>query len=229
MGLAGAVQAQLGAQQAQCIAWWGDPISAVDEAGGIRTAVFSNATAYVQVEFVDGVVERLVYHNLLMEAQDIPDILTANAEGHSWDRWSAPQAAGQTDSRKRWMRSDEMAMAMLENHAMTVIGGKWNSARQAAVQPAREAAGVETSAALTTVSVLPPTTVPTEQGPVMFPALAEPRAARPNAIPAVGDARETVIRILGHSAGSLRNGNREILSYPWGCVYLTNGKVMSIE
>ncbi len=231
---AAVANAQLGMQQAECEALWGQAVSVIEGAGGMRTLVFSNAAQQVEAGFVDGVAERLVYRDLAVEMQDIPNILAANAGGQSWNRWSGAQSAGQTGARREWMRSDEMAMAVCDNRTMTVIGGRWNPAQQAAVQASQEvaASGDGASEASNGASnALAPSATSTlaEQPPAAPAAIAEPKAPRPDVLPSKGDSRDMAIRILGLPPGSLRNGNREILSYAWGYVCMMDGKVVSIE
>jgi hypothetical protein len=206
---------------AQCVALWGEPVAVSDGAGGARSVVFSNATVHVEAGLVDGVVTRLVYRGLQMEYRDIPEILAANAAEQTWHRWSPPRATGSADGRRQWMRSDEMAMAFYEHDTMTVIGSDWNRAQLVAV--------AETPEGLSAMAVATPTNTPVEPAPAAPPAIAEVKTPRPDTVPVIGDSRVTAIRILGPPPGSLRNGSREILSYPWGSVCLTDGRVVSIK
>jgi hypothetical protein len=224
-------QAQLGSRESECVALWGESASAVDGKGGIRTVVFSNTTLQVEVGFVDGMAQRVVYHDLQMEAQDIPAILAANAAGQTWSRWNVPQSVEQSGTTRRWMRSDEMAMASFENRSMTVMGGDWNRAQQQSVAPAGDEGetGNETPRGAPAGAVSVTTNAVAETAPAALPSVVAPKAPRPEVVPMSGDTRVTALRILGQPPGVLRHGNREILSYPWGYVCLTNGRVVSVD
>lgn len=51
----------------------------------------------------------------------------------------------------------------------------------------------------------------------------------PATLPAKGDSRESVIRLLGKPTGTMSLSGREVLTYPWGKVWIANGVVLSVD
>jgi hypothetical protein len=51
----------------------------------------------------------------------------------------------------------------------------------------------------------------------------------PAVLPATGDSTEAALRLLGNPTGTVSTGGREILLYPWGAVWTSNGVVVATE
>jgi hypothetical protein len=55
------------------------------------------------------------------------------------------------------------------------------------------------------------------------------KPAAPGTMPVKGMSREDAIRLLGKPAGRMSSGKQEVLSYPWGNVWMDDGVVSRIE
>ena len=222
--------AQLGGSVGDCERMWGRAaVTASNESGQIQTLYFSNATVQVEVMFVGGRAQRLVYARPPLAVEDIQSVLRDNGEGQGWTVWVPAGRSEDPGMPHHWQRSDEMAMAELSDTAMTVLGAEWNRAQQQAAEavaggtpadPKKDGVGE----ASTSRPLVEPAVVT-----VVAPPAAEPRPPRPERMPARGTLREDVVRMLGPAKGSVRRSQTEVLAYPWGCVIVVDGKVSAIE
>ena len=225
--------AQLGLSEADCVRRWGTPTETRAAAESVRILAFSNTTATIEAGLVDGVVCRFVYDKPVLTEQDIQNLLSACTDDHQWSVWPSKQRTTSGTSARRWIRSDDAAMASVDGNTFTAVGSAWSPERVAAIRAIPEKQ----------VSPPPSTTtnqteqIATELKPVpalqsnaaTTPVTVVKRPLPPTDLPVKGESRGGVVSRLGQPKGSLRMGDREIMTYDWGAVILHDGTVLEVQ
>jgi hypothetical protein len=222
----GGAWAQIGLSEQECVDRWGSALEATNSEDGLRTVAFSNAGCRIEVGLIDGAVRRVCYRSATTSGRGaVQEILEANADGQTWNAWEDTRAGTNSPIRRRWMRADERAMAFEDEGAMTVVAAEWNLRKP-------NASGHSETGAVRSVPVsrVDETARPASTNEVVVAEPAPPAApTRPDRLPAEGDSRQKVVEMLGPEKGTMRLGNREILAYPWGQVWLVEGKVVGVK
>jgi len=224
--------AQLGHDESDCRQQWGPPLSTDDSVANTRCLSYGGpASLSVKLSFIDGLAYRASYEKQNLAMADVEYLLRLNGQGCRWDAWTATGSAGQPASGRQWMRSDERAMASLSSNQLTIVAAEWNLPRPVV------------NSAATTNQITETTTAPTnatlagtgmyaivEKSKTEMQATPAPiRKTLPARLPSRGDSRRDAINILGPPTGTIMGGSKEILVYPWGNVWLTDGSVTFIE
>jgi hypothetical protein len=222
--LAGGIHAQIGAGRTECTGHWGTPVSDHIDTNGLGTLAFASDGLTVEFNFVNGTAQRAVYRAASLDDKAILSLLNINREGMQWQEWSLAgrKAADNGKGNRRWMRSDEMAMAELTADGLTVLGANWNrylanpGPLAGTNQPPRDGPAV---AAVTTPAPAPPR--------IAAMPVRKPKA--PGMLPSKGDSKDNALHLLGQPVGAMVSRGREVLVYPWGNLWITNGVIARIE
>ena len=225
--------AQLGLSEAECVRRWGSPTQIRDAGDSVRILAFSNNTGTIEAGLVDGVVCRFVCDKPALAEQGIQNLLSACAEDHQWSVWPSKRHTTTLDTAaRRWIRSDDAAMASVDGTTFTAVGNAWSAKRVAAITASPEKQAPPHPSAINqpehvATEVQPVPAAQTNAAPA--PATVVPHPLPPTNLPSKGESREAVISRLGQPKGSLRMGDREIMSYNWGAVILHDGTVLGVQ
>lgn len=207
---------QLGSSASELIARYGRPLLQSTNETGVQTLTYRKDGFDITAFGRDGVALRVIYQKKNLTDQDVELLLEVNRGEAQWTPW-APLGIPNSDDSVKWLRSDEMAMAVRKGNEFSVTAGAWNP-------PAKE-------------EPMPPPPAPAAAGPAVKTdeAVAAPpppirvRPAAPAVVPTPGDTRARAIELLGRPLGGGVSGSKEILQYKWGQVYLEQGKVMKVD
>jgi hypothetical protein len=203
--------AQLGQPLEHAYKLWGRPVAEQLNDNGSGILQFSADTASIKMEVVNFQAYRLSYTKPKISPNDIERLLEQNSEAMQWDIWTPPGRPAPASGATQWMRSDEMAMARLNQHTLTITG---TLPTQLAVAPdPLPEAKTETPAKIITKQKAP----------------APPNASKPENLPAIGSSKEDVFQLIGKPSGNMIADTKEILVYAWGYVWLSDGKVSAIK
>ena len=324
--------AQVGQDAPTLLQRWGQPKSGQVGTNGYGTLHFAAEDLGVEIEFVAGRAQRVSYRSASLDTEAVNRLLGQNANGANWAPWVTPGLGQSENQPRKWMRSDDGAMAELAGDGLTVVGSEWYRHLASPPPPG------STNVAPAEVEALPAETAPPppekekfvglwqSEGPnsativlrarsegdglwivmgthyreekevgwtrqategetayvihdrsgsahdggtvaigtfrvasddeLRFHASAEvtgspahfrgwgiraemafrriasmPRwkPAAPGDLPSKGDSREKAIRVLGKPTGTMQSGEREVLVYPWGNVWVVEGVVTGVE
>lgn len=222
--------AQLGMDEQACRSRFGAPVRVQGTSNGVQTLAFTASNVLVEVSLSRGVVCRAIYRGVSGNETAVEGILADCSGGARWHAWRPPGRRQMVSTVKKWRRSDGSALAELDGTVLTVTSEGWN------------ARSVEELTAAVAVPATPPdATSPVTAGstgaavravaaeptpPQKVPA---PRPKAPDRLPAKGDTRDDVLRLLNEPDGKMVMRGVEIMVYPWGLVWIRNGKVVSVE
>jgi pyruvate/2-oxoglutarate dehydrogenase complex dihydrolipoamide acyltransferase (E2) component len=223
-------RAQLGADVAACRRTWGAPAAGSALAtNGFGSLQFTTDTLRIGLGFVEGRVASATYHAAEFNDATLYRLLELNRGDSDWESWTPPGLKGAGDRVTRsWTRNDEGAMAQLTENGLTIWGVEWHG-------PAERGSPAPRTGAPQTPAVPDPAereeAAPDRSAPRPRPrpAVRNTKPAAPAALPAVGDAKMDVVRLLGTPAGRMSLGDREAMVYPWGNVWLRDGAVIGVE
>ena len=213
---AGAATAQLGSTEAECGETWGSSVGGrLDEAeSGLLH--YSSRGVSIELEFFEGKVFRARYHKIDMNEKDVDSLLRLNNNNVEWVVWTVPGIPVSEQKSNLWMRSDEAAMAELNDGKLGILG----TPPVARSIPRR----VEVTEAKPHEANSP---VPSSEKPEKT--RKTPVVQRPEALPVAGDSQEYALQLLGEPTGTMMTGKKEILIYEWGNIWVAQGKVISVN
>jgi hypothetical protein len=228
--LANSAYAQLGQSESACQKQWGAPISADSSDTNNRCLSYGEpASLSTKLFFIGSLVRRAIYEKLEFTSSEVDALLRMNSQDCRWDVWTTPGQSGPQANGRQWMRSDEMAMASLSSNQLTIVAAEWNLPRPMVESPAATNE-IPSSSNYSTNTVLTETnTVAAESETESSRPAASIRKSLPARLPSRGASRRETIDILGSPSGTITSGSREVLVYPWGKVWLTNGSVAVTE
>ena len=122
---AGGAQGQIGETPQACSTPWGSPVSGQVHTNGYGILNFSQDGLLIEAEFVAGTAQRITYRNVPQDKDGIRRLLDSNAGNSQWDAWTTPGLPVSGKDPRKWMRSDEMAMAEASADGLTILGGGW--------------------------------------------------------------------------------------------------------
>ncbi len=226
--------AQLGMDEKACNTRFGVPVMVQGTSNDVLTLTFMVSNAFVEVSFCEGVACRIVYHGGAIGSNDVERILADSAGGRQWYKWTPPGRQSASGTVKRWFRSDKQAFAELGEDVFTVTGGGWSTRPTESASTTNEVSTAVQKPALSpgsTNTVVDGTVVTVAPGPRQ-PDVAKiepPKPKPPAQLPAKGDTKDDVLRLLGKPTGTMVMKGIEILVYPWGRIWIKDGKVLSVE
>jgi hypothetical protein len=207
--------AQIGSSSSDLIARYGTPLMESTNDAGVQTLTYRKDGFDITAYGREGVALRVVYQKDKLTDQDVDRLLTANRGNAAWAVWTPPGIPDPENPSTLWLRSDEMAMAVLKGNEFSVTAGAWNQQPSAASTPP------------------PPPAVQAAPAPAREPPPPPPvvrkRPPAPALLPAPGDTRAKAIQMLGQPRGGGVSGGKEILQYDWGQVYLEQGMVIRVD
>jgi hypothetical protein len=235
--------AQLGLPEPVVRGLWGRPIAGEVDTNGFGALSFLTNGISITAEFMDGVARRTRYRMSALDEESALPFLVSNDEGCSWRRWPAA-SRGTLVGCTVWSRSDERAMAVLKEDQLVVSSREWNAVHAQKPRLDAEPAGIpattnehpaampdarktedDSGAATLSSSNAPPLKTTTAHIVPTPP----PKPRPPSDLPLKGDSTETVLERLGKPKGTMSVSGREAWLYPWGTVWITDGKVQRIE
>jgi hypothetical protein len=216
LGGALVARGQLGSSSDELLKRYGPPTLIGTNETGVQTVQYRKDNFDITAFGRAGMALRVIYRKKDMNDQDSQRLLELNRGGAAWAPGAGP---GNSDSSSTaWIRSDDLAMAVRKGDEFTVTAAEWNRS------PPEEQ---KTDPLLAAVSNAPVISAPT---PPPLPATPRPpKPGKPARRPHPGDSRAAACEILGPPLGGILSGSREILQYPWGQVYLEQGKVVTID
>lgn len=221
--MAGGVFAQVNMQQDACNKIWGSPESGeLDEHGDGALRYHSRETD-ITLEFERSYVLRAVYRKSAMNERDIDSLLRMNNGHVEWAAWSPPGIPPEELLSTTWLRTDDRAMARFQDGVLQVVGSP-----EPDEQPEKMAVAEKTEENGAEVVAVPAPAVaaaPTKQKARAVP----PKVSVPKTMPAVGDSKMAALRLLGEPSGIMESGDKEILVYAWGSVWVANNKVIQVN
>jgi hypothetical protein len=225
--LTGRAFAQIGQDEIACQQQWGSPLTTNDSAGAVRCLSYGGLESLsAKLFFIDGLACRAIYEKQDLAMADVEGLLRLNNQGCRWDGWAAPIQGGQPASGRQWMRSDEMATASLTSNHLVIISAEWNRQRPeqepAVVINQIEPRDCATNAAQSGTGL----------GRVIEKGKTETvtiRRTLPSRLPGRGASRHEALDVLGPPSGTIMGGSKEVLVYPWGNIWLTDGRVTVVE
>lgn len=122
---AGGAQGQIGEPPEACSTRWGNPVSGQVRTNGYGILLFSQDNLVIEAEFVAGKAQRILYRTASQDESGIRRLLDSNAGNSQWDAWTTPGLPVSDKDPRKWMRSDEMAMAEASADGLTILGGGW--------------------------------------------------------------------------------------------------------
>ncbi len=211
--------AQLGSSSDELLSQYGKPFLESTNEIGVQSLSYRKDGFDITAFGHGGIALRVVYQKKKMTDKDVQYLLTLNRGEATWSLW-APQGAPNTDNTStRWMRSDEMAMAILTGNELTVTAGAWNQLPE----------GADEAPPLPPADDAPPAPLPASVAKPSPPPVLRRKVATPEIVPARGDSRAKAIQILGRPKGGGTSGGKEVLQYDWGQVYLEHGEVVKVN
>lgn len=213
---AGAASAQLGSTGAQCAKVWGSPVGGKLDKSGSGLLRYSSRGVAIELDFFEGTAFRARYSKPGMDDKDVDSLLRLNNNKVEWDVWTIPGIPLSEQKSTRWMRSDEGAMAELKEGKLSIL-----MASPVSRQRVKATASQPKSAKTPTATSQPP---PPKKKPA-----GKPPVERPEALPIVGDSRDRALELLGAPSGTMMAGEKEILVYDWGNIWVAQGKVIRVN
>jgi hypothetical protein len=122
---ASSAHAQIGRSPNQCVARWGTPISGQVDTNGYGSLSFSAKEVSLAFEFVSGAAQRVVCRAPAWNEALVKRLLGENRDKAAWEPLVLPGRRSAPSGNRKWMRSDEMAMAELSADRLTIVGGGW--------------------------------------------------------------------------------------------------------
>jgi hypothetical protein len=207
---------QLGSSSSELIARYGRPLLQSTNETGVQSLTYRKDGFDITAFGRDGVALRVIYQKKNLTDQDVELLLEVNRGEAHWTPW-APLGIPTSDDSVKWLRSDEMAMAVRKGNEFSVTAGAWNP-------PSNEEAVTTTPPPVEAASA-----IKTNGSAAAPPPPIRVRPASPAIVPTRGDTRARAIELLGRPLGGGVSGSKEILQYKWGQVYLEQGKVMKVD
>jgi len=120
-----AARAQVGQDAPTCLKRWGQPTSGQIGTNGYGTLHFAVEGIGIEVEFVSGRAQRVSYQAASLDTEAVNRLLGQNADAANWAPWITPGLGQSGDQPRKWIRSDEGAMADLTDAGLTIVGSGW--------------------------------------------------------------------------------------------------------
>lgn len=120
-----AAMAQVGHDVPACLERYGRPMAGQIGTNGYGTLHFATKDLGIEIEFVSGRAQRVLYQAACLDTQTVNRLLEQNADSANWAPWVPPGLGQSEDESRKWIRSDEEAMAELTDAGLTIVGSGW--------------------------------------------------------------------------------------------------------
>jgi len=212
--------AQIGQSASAAARRWGEPRSGtLCPAGSGRLSYEKNGIA-VECAFIEGVCRQALYRSAALDYAMVNSILAMNGSDRDWTVHMPDETDPHDWAPRHWIRADENVEAEMVAGTLTVWDVRWRQRLdELAIHDAVPNPG--------DLLALPdPEKEDTKRRGAAVP---RARARPPSEIPAKGDTKAEVLRLLGRPTGTMSSGGREVLMYVWGNIWIVNGVVTVVE